>query len=274
MMQYFTADDGAKIAYRDTGAGQPLLCLAGLTRNAKDFNYLAPHLPDVRMICMDYRGRGASDWTGADTYTIEREATDVVQLLAHLGLNRVPILGTSRGGLVGMGLAATLPDMVSGICFNDIGPVIETRGLETIRNYIGRNPGWRSMDAALEAMSTGVAGFANVPRVRWLQEIETHFKSDGNSFSITYDPALATAFLEAFVDPLPDAWPLFEALADKPVALIRGANSELLSQDTADEMARRHPGMGFANVPDRGHVPFLDEPEALSVIRAFLSEVA
>lgn len=270
MMPQFTADDGARIAYTDAGEGQPLLCLAGLTRNASDFDYLAPHLPGVRLICMDYRGRGASDWTGADTYTVPREAQDVLGLLDHLGLQSVPILGTSRGGLVAMLLAATAPDRVSGVCFNDIGPAVEHSGLERIFEYIGRNPAARSYDDLAEAMARNAPGFSGVPKERWLQEAKKHYDEGERGLKINYDPALRDAFMAAFSGELPDLWPMWEALAGKPVALIRGANSDLLSRDIAAQMARRHPGMIFAEVPDRGHIPFLDEPQALAVVRSFL----
>lgn len=273
-MPHFTADDGAKIAFRDTGSGPPLLCLSGLSRNADDFQYLAPHLPDTRLICMDYRGRGASDWTGAETYTLEREATDVVQLLAHLGLSRVPILGTSRGGLIGMGLALTVPDMVAGLCFNDIGPVIDVAGLERIRDYVGKCPDLHSFEQAAAHLKAGAHGFANVDDARWLQEARTHFRQTDIGLTLTYDPALRTAFLDAFTVPMPEAWPFFDALAGKPVGLIRGAGSDLMSRDTALQMRERRPDLHWADVPDRGHVPFLDEPEALQVVRAFLMDVA
>ncbi|MCE8422215.1 alpha/beta hydrolase, partial [Rhodovulum sulfidophilum] len=110
MTQFFTASDGARLAFTDEGEGLPLLCLSGLTRTGADFDYLAPHLSGVRLIRPDYRGRGRSDFTGAATYTVPREARDAVELLDHLGLDRAAILGTSRGGLVGMFLAATVKD--------------------------------------------------------------------------------------------------------------------------------------------------------------------
>ncbi|SMX44650.1 Arylesterase [Actibacterium lipolyticum] len=273
-MEFFTADDGAKIAFRDTGNGQPLLCLAGLTRNATDFDYLAPHLDGVRMICMDYRGRGASDWTGAETYNVPREAQDAIQLLDHLGLGAVPILGTSRGGLVGMGLAVGTPDRVAGLCLNDIGPVIERGGLERIFDYVGRNPSSGSYESVAASMERMMDGFANLPEGRWLEEARKHYVETPEGMKINYDPALRDAFLEAFNGEQPDLWPLFAALADKPVALIRGANSDLLSAEVAADMAKRHPGMIHAEVPDRAHIPFLDEPEAIEAIRAFIKQFA
>lgn len=269
MIHTFKADDGATIAYRDAGKGLPLLCLSGLTRNMQDFDYLAEHLDGVRMICMDYRGRGLSEFTGAATYSIPQEAQDVIALLDHLGLDEVAILGTSRGGLIGMALAATVPARVSGLCLNDIGPVLEMVGIERIFDYVGRNPSATS-HAEMAELLVRTPGFDNVPPERWAQESEKHFRQTDTGLVINYDPELRTAFVEAMKADLGDAWPLFDALAGKPVALIRGANSDLLSYETAVEMQNRRPDIIFANVPDRGHVPFLDEPESLSAIRAFL----
>jgi pimeloyl-ACP methyl ester carboxylesterase len=119
MTQHFVASDGTRLAYSDSGTGAPLLCLAGLTRTMTDFDYVAPHLDGVRLIRMDYRGRGGSDWTGAASYTVLQEARDAVQLLDHLGLAKAAILGSSRGGLIAMVLAAMAKDRLLGICMND-----------------------------------------------------------------------------------------------------------------------------------------------------------
>jgi len=138
--QHFTTSDGARLAYSDRGTGRPMLCLAGLTRTMADFNYMAPHLPPCRLIRMDYRGRGASDWTGAESYTVPQEGRDALELLDHLGIVQAAILGSSRGGLIGMMLAAVARPRVSGLCLNDIGPEIQRSGLDRIFGYVGRNP--------------------------------------------------------------------------------------------------------------------------------------
>jgi pimeloyl-ACP methyl ester carboxylesterase len=268
-MPHFSAADGARIHYTDEGNGIPLLCLAGLTRNGNDFNYLAPHLPPLRMIRMDYRGRGQSDWTGAESYTVVQEGADALALLDHLGLESAAILGTSRGGLIGMYLSAVAPDRVRGLILNDVGPVIDPLGLERIKDYIGRRPQARTHAAAAVALEHAMEGF-DVPPSRWMEEAKTHFVQTDQGLDINYDPALRTAFLDAFQGPPADLWPMFEACTGKPLALIRGANSDLLTQATADEMAERAPGMIYEEVPDRGHIPFLDEPEALSAINRFL----
>lgn len=273
-MMHFTAPDGARLAYDDRGAGLPLLCLPGLTRTMGDFGYLLPHLPPVRVIRMDYRGRGGSDFTGAATYTVPQEARDALALLDHLGVKKAAVLGTSRGGLIGMLLAAVARDRLLGLCLNDVGPVIERAGLERIVGYVGRNPRARThaeMAAALPGLSPG---FGGVPDSRWLQEARLHWRETPEGLRITYDPALREAFLAALQGPPVDMWPLWDATAGLPVALVRGANSDLLSRATADEMARRHPGLILAEVPGRAHIPFLDEAEAVAAVRAFLAAVA
>lgn len=270
MRNTFTAADGARLAYSDTGLGLPVLCLPGLTRSMADFDYLAPHLPSVRLIRMDYRGRGASAWTGAASYSVPQESRDALALLDHLGVDRAAVLGTSRGGLIGMLLAATAKSRLLGLCLNDVGPEIHRPGLERIFNYVGRNPAARTHDDLAASLPAAMAGFAQVAASRWLEEAKKHYVQTPDGLRITYDPALRDAFLAAFAGPSTDLWPLFDACADLPLALIRGANSDLLSVASTAEMRRRRPDMIFAEVPDRAHIPFLDEPESLTVIHAFL----
>jgi pimeloyl-ACP methyl ester carboxylesterase len=273
-IRHFTAADGARIAYRDEGAGQPVLCLAGLTRNGLDFDYLAPHLPDMRLIRMDYRGRGESDWTGAATYTAPQEARDALALLDHLGIARAALIGTSRGGLVGMVMAAIAPDRVAGLCFNDVGPVLDRAGLDRIMGYVGQQPAARTHEEAAALMARTMQGFEDVPPGRWLDEARHQFAATPEGLAIRYDPALREAFLAAFAGPVPDLWPMFDRLAGKPVALIRGRNSDLMTVAAADEMQRRRPDLIRAEVPGRAHIPFLDEPESLAAVRAFLAATA
>lgn len=274
MPQFFTASDGARLAFTDEGAGLPLLCLPGLTRTGGDFDYVAPHLAGVRLIRPDYRGRGASDWTGAASYTVPQEARDALDLLDHLGVGRAAILGTSRGGLIGMMLAAVAHDRVAGLCLNDVGPEIHRPGLERIFDYVGRNPTARTHRELATALPRLMTGFADVPADRWLAEARLHYHETPEGLRITYDPALRGAFLAAFQGEPVDLWPLFDACADLPLALIRGASSDLLSEETAAEMRRRRPDMVFADVPGRAHIPFLDEPESLVAIRDWLGRLA
>ncbi len=272
-MKHYLSTDGLTLAYRDEGEGLPVIALAGLTRNSDDFNFVAPHLHGIRLIRPDYRGRGASDWAPYVTYTIEVELMDVLHLMDHLGLKRAAILGTSRGGLIAMGLATVVKDRLLGVCLNDIGPVIDPDGMEAIMGYLGRPPVSRSFDEAAQARADFMTSFEDVPMQRWRDEVHHLFTQDGDRLKNRYDPALRDAVIEAGAKPAPDLWPLFDALDGLPTALIHGANSDLLSDATVAEMRRRHPGMGYARVPGRGHVPFLDEPESLSALRAWLDEM-
>ena len=271
--RHFTAGDGARLAFRDQGQGPVLIALPGLTRNGLDFDYLVPHLPPVRLIRPDYRGRGASDWTGPETYTVPREAQDVLELMDLLGIDRAAILGTSRGGMIGMYLAAVAHDRLSGLCLNDIGPVLERAGLERIKGYVGRQPNARSHAEMAQILARTMAGFPRVPEERWLDESRHHYLETPEGLRINYDPALRDSFIAAFDGPEIDLWPMFEAARDLPLALIRGANSDLLSPEVAAEMRRRRPDMLFAEIPDRAHPPFLDEPGAVEVIRAWLAQI-
>ncbi len=270
-MSHFTARDGARLAFSDEGEGLPLLCLSGLTRTMGDFDYLRPHLPPCRLIRMDYRGRGGSDFTGPATYTVPQEAKDAVALLDHLGVEKAAVIGTSRGGLIGLFLAATAKPRLLGLCLNDVGPEVARPGLERIFGYLGRNPSAATHEAMAAALPGLSPGFDGVAPDRWLAEARLHWRATPEGLRITYDPALRQAFLAAFEGPEPDLWPLFDACAGLPLALIRGANSDLLTPATAAEMRRRRPDMIFAEVPGRAHIPFLDEPEAVEAIHAFLA---
>ena len=273
MTDFFAAPDGARLAYRDEGRGVPLLCLSGLTRTMGDFDYLAPHVPSCRLIRMDCRGRGASAWTGAESYTVPFEARDALALLDHLGVEQAAVIGTSRGGLIGMLLAAAARDRLLGLCLNDIGPQIEPSGLTRISGDLGRNPVARTHAELAASLPRSSPGFDAVPADRWLAEARLHYTETPDGLRITYDPALREAFLATLSGPPADAWPLFDACSGLPLALIRGANSDLLSAEAAAEMRRRRPDMLFADVPGRAHIPFLDEPESLQVIHAFLGRI-
>ena len=269
-LRYYTSADGLKLAYRDEGAGLPLIALAGLTRNARDFDFVAPHLAGVRLIRPDYRGRGASQRAPWQSYSVATEAGDVLALMDHLGLERAAFLGTSRGGLIAMALAMAAKARLIGVCLNDIGPVIEPRGLANIELYLGRTPVAKTWAEAVPGRAKTAVGFKNVPPERWLADVKNLFDEGPEGLSLNYDPALRAAFLAT--GDLPDLWPMYDALAGLPLALIQGAGSDILGQATVDEMRRRRPDLRLARLEDRGHVPWLDEPEALAVIHAWLKD--
>lgn len=272
-VQHFTAADGARIAYRDQGQGLPVLCLAGLTRSMDDFDYLAPTLTDCRMIRMDYRGRGRSDWTGPETYTVPVEGADALALLDHLGIDRAAIIGTSRGGLIAMYLAAVAKDRLLGVCLNDVGPQLRREGLEAIMDYVGRRPTARTLAEVAERLPQTLRGFGEVPEGRWEEEAARLYRQVEDGVDLTYDPSLRDAFLAAFKNPDATAWPLFDALEGLPLALIHGEGSDLLGEDAVEEMRRRRPDMIYGKVPGRGHIPWLDEGESVRVVREWVTAV-
>lgn len=276
-MMHFAADDGLRLAYDDQGQGQVLLCLAGLTRNMDDFEPVVDQFADrARILRLDTRGRGGSDHDpDFMNYNLIREGRDALDLLDHLGVARAAILGTSRGGLIAMMLAAGHKDRLSGVCLNDVGPMIEPRGLAYIMDYLGKRPGYGDYDAAAAALGLKMAArFPGVSHAQWRIYARRLWDAAPDGLTLRYDPQLRHAFAEqSATGALPDLWPLFDALAGLPVALIRGANSDLLSGDTAAEMQRRRPDMIYAQVPDRGHVPFLDEPDSIAAIAAFLERL-
>lgn len=277
-MPHFRTTDGLNLHYSDAGSGQPVLCLAGLTRNGRDFDFLVPHLRDVRLLRLDTRGRGQSDHDPEFRhYNIFHEAADAIALLDHLGLPRATLIGTSRGGLIAMALALRHKHRLAGVVLNDIGPVIDTGGLARIMEYVGIEPGLPDLDAAARALQkAGAAEFPGVPLDRWRAHADNMwYEKPGGGLGIRYDSHLRDALIAQSENAAPaHLWDWFEALAGLPVGVIRGANSDLLSAQTVQEMAARHPGLIHATVPDRAHVPFLDEPESLDVIRKTLEQTA
>lgn len=273
-MKKFKTSDGLMLAYDDTGSGTPVVCLPGLTRNSNDFNFLAPHMEDVRLIRLDYRGRGESDYDpNWQNYSVPVEARDVVELLDHLGLPKAAMIGTSRGGMISMVLAMMAKDRLSGVLLNDIGPELDATGLALIADYIGRKPAYKTYAEAAADRPNVMPDFANVPYERWLTEVSGQYFETDDGLTLRYDPKLRDAVIGTLTADAPDLWPFFDAMADLPLALLRGANSNLLTLETTAEMRARRPDMVFAEVPDRGHIPFLDEQESLTTIRQWLEKI-
>ena len=274
MSERFHARDGRRLAYQDSGGdGPPVLCLAGLTRNASDFAWIAGHLAErYRVIRLDSRGRGESEWAEDPVaeYQVPVEARDAVALLDHLGIARAALIGTSRGGILGMTIGATDPGRLSCLVLNDVGPVVEPAGLAKIMGYLGMEPGWSSFSEAATALAQSMgAAFPDLTGEQWLSFARTVFADEEGRPRLTYDPRLREAVAAGL--PPADLWHLFDCLRDVPILTIRGENSDILSAETLAEMQRRRPDMAAVTVPDRGHVPFLDEPEAVDAIDAFLA---
>ncbi len=273
-MPRFTTSDGLSLAYSDTGQGPAVLCLAGLTRNRHDFDEMTTHIKTARLIRMDYRGRGDSDWDpNPMNYSVPLEARDATELLDHLGLDKAAIIGSSRGGIIAMYLAATSRQRLSGVLLNDVGPVLDRADLARIIADIGRNPPYKTYGEAAEKFPAECPGFANIRPERWRIEVEHFWEDTGDGLIIRYDPQLRASVEATFNGPDIDLWPLFDALEGLPLALLRGENSRLLTLETSTEMRRRRPDMFFAQVPDRGHIPLLDEPESIRIINKLVDNI-
>ncbi|WP_417246549.1 alpha/beta fold hydrolase [Celeribacter sp.] len=273
MVQHFTTTDGIRLAYDVQGEGPPLLCLAGLTRNMDDFEPVLEFADRAQIIRLDSRGRGASDYDpDFMNYTIPQEGADALALLDHLGIDKAAILGTSRGGLIAMALALTAKERLSGVLLNDIGPEMDPEGLSHIMDYLGRPSAYRSFDDAAAKLPKALGTqFPNVSPAQWRVYARRIWTEGERRLQLRYDPKLRDAIeAQSVTGDLPDLWPLFDALDGLPLALLRGENSNLLTRACMEEMQRRRPDMIAAEVRDRGHVPFLDEPESRAVIAKFI----
>lgn len=285
-----TSDDRLTLALRDyppvaaDSDALPLLLLHGLTRNAADFEPLVEHLPAHRLIVPDQRGRGASERDPiAANYRVDVYAADMLALMDALGIDQVAVIGTSMGGLIGMVMAAIAPDRIAALVVNDVGPVIETQGLDRIRGYVGPSAAaadWIAMAQRVAASNRDA--FPDFGDADW-QAFARRIAREGEGGIVAdYDPAIAeglrveptTAEGAGAVVP-PDLWPLWDTLAQMPTLVIRGALSDLLAASTVAEMARRHAGpFAAVDVARRGHAPLLDEPEVLAALPSFVAKYA
>lgn len=282
---HWTSRDGLKLHYRDypqnpdAREGRPaILCLPGLTRNARDFASLAERLAgEWRVVCPDLRGRGDSAYArDSASYVPLQYADDLGQLIAQVGLTRFVAVGTSLGGLLTMILALTVPQMLAGAVLNDIGPVIEDVGLTRIRNYVGQGRSFATwMHAARALEESQGAAFPRFEIADWLRMAKRVMTLGPNGRIVfDYDMKIAEPLAQQGGEAGFDLWPGLEALAGRPVLLLRGALSDLLSVATLDEMARRLPMAEAVTLPDVGHAPTLDEPEAVAAIDRLLARVA
>lgn len=272
--------DGLMLAFREYGSriakGTPVLCLPGLTRNSNDFHAIATTLaPTRRVIALDARGRGRSDYDpNYSNYNLVTEVGDVLSLISAEFDRPCLILGTSRGGLAAMILCGVRPSMVAGVVLNDIGPVLEPKGLERIVDYLGIEPEpldtWEDAVTAMKASNK--QDFPTLSDTEWRAWAERTFREDDGKPVLDYDVKLRDAVLESS-GPIPEMWPQFRAMLEIPTLVLRGENSDLLSAKTVDEMRRTKPDMTAVKVKDRGHVPFLDEPESLAAILKLISRI-
>jgi pimeloyl-ACP methyl ester carboxylesterase len=275
--RFFTAPDGVRLHARVYGAASaatPALCLPGLARTALDFDALARALsegrggPPRRVVAIDYRGRGESESDPNGVYEVAAEHADLLAVAAALEITQAVVVGTSRGGLHAMILAASKPDLLRGVVLNDVGPRLETQGLLRIRAYVGKLPRPQGY-AQAAAMLKEVAGaqFPALGDEDWRFFAFSTFKPGPQGLEPRYDMRLSRA-LEALdlTQPLPEMWPQFEGLAHAPVLALRGARSDLFSEATLDEMAGRHPRLERFTVPGQGHAPLLRDNSTIALI--------
>jgi pimeloyl-ACP methyl ester carboxylesterase len=273
--------DGLKIHAKtigpQTGAALPVLCLPGLTRTADDFDAIARALASApaprRVVAIDYRGRGLSDYDPDPAkYAVPMEMGDVLAVAASLGVSRAILLGTSRGGLISMGLAAAQPQLLAGVILNDIGPALEIGGLMKIKGYITDPPEratWDDAERGLRELFGSV--FPTLDAAGWQAWTRRAFREKaGGGLERTYDVRLAKTLDSVTAEtPLPEIWELFDKLVNLPVMLVHGGLSDLLSPRVIQTMATRHPDMDVVEVPDEGHAPLLADKPTVDRIVAF-----
>jgi pimeloyl-ACP methyl ester carboxylesterase len=266
---YYRSHDDLLLYVRRYGSGnlpgRPLLCLPGLTRNGRDFHsiamMLAAHPSHPRPVyCLDYRGRGRSQWDKDwRNYSAYVELLDVVSFLTLQDLSDIAILGTSRGGIIAMLLAVMRPAAMGCVVLNDIGPVIETSGLARIMGYAGKIPVPRDWDEATQIVrDMNKRHFTALDDAGWEELAHQLFNEEDGKPAASYDPNVGKALSEVDIArPVPDMWEHFESLKQKPLMVLRGEHSDLLSAATVQEMQARHPNMTPVLIRNEGHAPLL-----------------
>src|SRR5664279_820174 len=283
---FVSAPDGLRLHARCYGARSapalPVVCLPGLGRTAADFETLAEALAGDerrprRVIALDYRGRGQSEYDRDPAhYNFQVELADLLAVLAALDAARAILIGTSRGGILAMLLAAVRPSAIAGVVLNDIGPVIEPKGLMRIKGYVGKLPQPRSFEEGAEILRRLFdAQFPKLGPEDWLASARRAFRQENGALVPAYDVKLATT-LEGvdFEKPFPPLWQQFDALGHCPMLVIRGANSDILSAATVEAMAARRAALETIEVPDQGHAPLLAEPDVIGGIADFVARCA
>ncbi|MBI3700275.1 MAG: alpha/beta hydrolase [Afipia sp.] len=277
------APDGLKLHAKILGEAKtstlPVLCLPGLTRTADDFDVIARALSGApgaprQVIAMDFRGRGLSAYDAKpENYNVVTECGDVIALLGALGISRAIFLGTSRGGLVSMVMAATKPDLMAALILNDIGPALEIKGLMKIIGYIANPPPRKTFDEAARGLKELFSPvFPKLDDAGWMAWAHRAFreKKDGSGLERTYDLKLNKT-LEGIdpANPPQPIWDLFDKLAGKPLMLIHADLSDLVSPQGVKDMVARRPDIDLVEVPNEGHAPLLADKPTIDRILAF-----
>jgi len=276
---YWYSADGLRLHFRDYPGDEsraPVLCVPGLTRNARDFEGVAQRLAGKRrVIAVDLRGRGESDYA-LDPYSYVPPVylQDLGALIAEHCVRPVVLFGTSLGGLMAMLLGLTARQTLAGVLLNDVGPVIEEEGLDRIRSYVGRDERFASWDEAARTIAANHQGsFPDYTHADWLTAAHRVCREEEGAIRFDYDPRIAEPLALPLPEPAFDLWPAFETLHGLPSLLVRGEYSDLLSAETASEMVRRIPMMGLVTLPRIGHAPTLEEPDAVIAIDRLLQTV-
>ncbi len=276
--RHYHAQDGCRLYYRDYGdplsAPAPLLCLSGLTRNAKDFDVLARRLAGRRrVVCPDYRGRGQSD-TDPDwrKYAPKETLGDVRHLMIAAGLHRAVICGVSFGGLLAMALSVVAPTALAGVILNDVGPDLNPSGTERILDYLSRDHPQADWETATATMRQTFPYLSYKTDEDWRRFTEASFRegADGQ-LHVDYDVNLVRPLRETHEQE--DIWRLFAALRRIPVLLIRGGKSDVLSEETVEKMVRVKPDLAYLSLAGVGHAPSMNEPESERAIDEFLRRI-
>lgn len=277
---YWSSSDGLKLHYRDyAGAASrpPIICIPGLTRNARDFEGVAGRLAgEWRLICVELRGRGESAHAkDAMSYVPKTYLQDIEALIADLALDRFILFGTSLGGLITMLLAASGKARIAGALLNDIGPVMEMSGLEHIRGYVGRSRDWPTWLHAARFLAEAQGDrYPDWQIEQWLTYAKRLCRlTPGGRIVFDYDMRIAEPFKLPSGEAGFDLWPAFRALDGIPSLVVHGEISDLLSAATVEKMKAEVPSMESVTVPRVGHAPTLDEPEAVAAIEALLKRV-
>jgi pimeloyl-ACP methyl ester carboxylesterase len=271
--------DGLRLHYRDYPGDPgkpPILCLHGLTRNSRDFaDFAERYSPRFRVLALDFRGRGASDYDPLPMrYQAPTYAGDVIELLDQLGLSQAIFVGTSLGGLVTMAIAVIARDCIAATILNDVGPDVAPGGVDRILTYVGKDLRFKSWDEAAEKIASNYgAAFERYTHADWVNMAKRNCREENGQIRFDYDMAIAEPFKTAGPTPQVDLWPLFEALGSKPLLVVRGEKSDLLTADTAAKMKQVVPDMRLVTVPGVGHAPELNEPEAVAAIDQFLASL-
>ncbi len=261
-------------------AGAPLtvLCLHGLTRNGADFDFLAGHLgARYRVITADQRGRGRSAWDPQPAnYVPQTYAADMFALLDHLAIERVAIVGTSMGGIIGMIMGAAQPGRLRGLVLKDIVPEIAAAGLRRLLDSVGgRAPSANWEEASLQARRINEIAFPDYGDADWDAFARRTYAEDASGRPVAaFDPAILAGLNNADLSAVqPTLWPLWDGLKGLPMLALRGALSDLLTPEILQAMVARHPALRAVTIANRGHAPMLDEPAAVAAIDEFLQTV-